>query len=302
MAKQVLIAGGTGLVGQQLSLLLEEKGYQVAHLSRTRNLDARFPAYAWDLKKETIDLEAIQKADYIINLAGAGIADKRWSAARKQVIISSRVKSAALLKKYIQAHRPNLNAYLSATAIGYYGERGDENLTEKSSAGTTGFLPESVKAWEKGIESVASTGIRTVGIRIGIVLSTEGGALAKMLLPAKLGANTYFGDGQQWYAWIHIQDVCRLFVHAMERQDIYGFYNGTAPHPERNKAFAKVLGEVLNRPWVLPAPAFALRLAMGEMADVVLTSAKVLPQRTLATGFTFKFEHLKVALEDLINK
>lgn len=296
---QVLIAGGTGLIGQRLSHMLQEAGYQVAHLSRKRNMKATFPAYAWDLKKATIETEAIEQADYIINLAGAGIADRRWSSSRKKLIISSRVESARLLKKSIEAHRPDLKAYISATAIGYYGERGEETLTEDSGAGKKGFLAESVKAWEGGIEEVATTGVRTVGIRIGIVLSTKGGALAKMLPPAKLGANTYFGDGQQWYAWVHIEDVCRLFMYALEQEEMKGFYNGTAPNPERNKDFARILGRVINSPILVPAPAFGLRLAMGEMADVILTSAKVLPERTLTTGFEFQFKNLEAALQDL---
>lgn len=297
---QVLIAGGTGLIGQRLSDLLQDKGYNVTHLSRTRKLDAAYPAYAWDLKKSTIEQSAIEEADYIINLAGAGIADARWTSKRKRQIIDSRVDSTQLLKNYIQLHRPDLKAYISASAIGYYGERGDEPLNEQSSAGSTGFLAESVKAWEGAIEEVATTGVRTVGIRVGIVLSMEGGALTKMVLPAKLGANTYFGSGQQWYAWVHIDDICQLFIHALENGNMQGFYNGTAPNPLRNRDFAKVLGRVLYRPLLVPAPAFGLRLAMGEMANVVLTSAKVLPERTLSTGFKFQFEHLESALRDLI--
>ena len=297
---QVLIAGGTGLIGQRLSELLQEKAYTVTHLSRRRNMDADFPAYAWDLKEGTIDQEAIEKADYIINLAGAGIADSRWTNARKRLIIDSRVDAAALLKKYIQNHRPNLKAYVSATAIGYYGERGDTLLTEEATAGDSGFLAESVRAWEKAIEGVAETGIRTLGIRVGLVLSLKGGALSKMVTPAKLGANTYFGAGKQWYAWVHIDDICRLFIHALETESMQGFYNGTAPNPVRNKDFAKTLGVVLHRPILIPAPAFGLRLAMGEMADVVLTSARVIPERTSKTGFQFKFPALEGALRDLL--
>ncbi len=297
---QVLIAGGTGMIGQYLSRMLQERGYTVAHLSRTENKEAAFPAYAWDLKQGTIDESAIQSADYIINLAGAGIADARWTATRKTALINSRVDSARLLKKSIQQHRPDLKAYISASAIGYYGERGEEILSEASVAGSSGFLAECVKAWEAAIEEVAETGIRTVGIRVGLVLSMEGGALPKMVTPAKLGANTYFGAGKQWYSWVHIEDICRLFIEAIENEAMQGFYNGTAPTPERNKDFARVLGQVLNRPLLLPAPVFGLRLAMGEMADVVLTSTKVLPERTTNTGFVFKFESLNRALGDLL--
>lgn len=297
----VLIGGGTGMIGQRLSELLNEKGYTVFHLSRKQNLSAKYPAYQWNVENGTIDEQAIQKADYIINLAGAGIADKPWTTARKKVITESRTKSTLLLKENVLKYQPNLKAYLSASAIGYYGDRGNEVLTEDSEHGQTGFLTESTLAWENAIQQIAQQGVRTVGLRIGLVLSTKGGALPKLLLPTKLGTGGYFDSGNQWYAWVHIDDVCRLFIHALENETMSGFYNATAPNPETNKDFTQKLGEALGKRLLLiPVPAFALRLGMGEMADTVLGSAKVMPKRTLTSGFEFQFPELIPALKDAI--
>ncbi len=297
----VLIGGGTGMIGQRLSELLSEKGYTVFHLSRKQNLKAQYPAYQWNVENGTIDEQAIQKADYIINLAGAGIADKPWTTARKKVITESRTKSTLLLKESVFKYQPNLKAYLSASAIGYYGDRGNEMLTEHSESGQTGFLTKSTLAWEDAIQEVAKLGVRTVGVRIGLVLSTKGGALPKLLLPTKLGTGGYFDSGSQWYAWVHIDDVCRLFIYALENETMSGFYNATAPHPETNKEFTQKLGEALGkRLLMIPAPAFALRLGMGEMADTVLGSARVMPEKTLASGFEFQFPELIPALKDIL--
>lgn len=298
----VLIAGGTGLIGMRLSELLQARGYEVYHLSRTRDLNATFPAYQWDLNKGTIDAEAIRTADYVINLAGAGIADKRWTPARKKLIIDSRVQSAALLLRAFeeQNHRPK--AYLSSAAIGYYGDRGSEWLDEEAAPGE-GFLAESCIAWEKAIREVAESGLRTVAFRIGLVLSTRGGAMEKMMLPINFAAATYFGDGSQYYSWIHIEDLCRMFIWALENEKAAGFYNGVAPAPVTNKEFTKTLGEAMDKPSVLvPAPAFALRLAMGEMADAVLSGARVSAQKIVEAGFEFRFTDLLEAMRDLIKR
>ena len=210
--KKILIAGGTGLLGTRLSFLLQEKGYQVLHLSRQQNLDATFPAYKWDLKEKYIDPSAMNQADVIINLAGAGVADARWTDARKKLIIDSRVDSASLLKSYISSGKTPAKTYLSASAIGYYGDRGNQLLKETDPPGDEGFLPKSVVAWENAINEVAGTGIRTVAFRIGIVLSTKGGALEKMLIPFNFFNGTYFGDGSMYYSWIHIDDMARMFI------------------------------------------------------------------------------------------
>lgn len=296
----VLIGGGTGLVGTRLSEILTDRGYTVIHLSRQANQEARFPAFEWDIKNQVIDLNAIRQADYIINLAGAGIAERPWTESRKQLIIDSRVETTRLLIKGLKEaeHRPK--AFLSSAAIGFYGNRGDELVDENSTPGT-GFLTESCLDWENAIEEVNTTGTRSVAVRIGIVLSTSGGALEKMLTPVKWGVSGYFGDGKQWYSWIHIDDLCALFIHFLEHDETQGFYNGVAPNPSRNKAFAQAIMRAHpKKQVVLPVPAFLLRAVMGEMADIVLYSTKANSAKTEASGFVFKYPNLPDALTQLL--
>ncbi|MCB0663885.1 MAG: TIGR01777 family oxidoreductase, partial [Saprospiraceae bacterium] len=256
--KTILIGGGTGLVGERLSEMLESKGYKVLHLSRSKNLEARFPAYQWDLKNGFVDPEAIAKADAVINLAGAGIADKPWTTSRKKVIIDSRVDSTLLLKTAFELAGKKPAAFISAAAIGYYGNRGEENLTEDKAPGNDGFLSESCVLWEEAVKKVAETSIRTVWFRIGIVLSTKGGALEKIMLPVKFHVGGYFGNGKQWYSWIHLDDLCQMFIHALENPQMEGVYNAVSPHPERNKEFTRLIGEALGKAALMvPGPEFA---------------------------------------------
>jgi len=296
----ILLAGGTGLIGSRLSRLLQQQGHKVSLLSRRASHSGPVPVYEWDPDRGVIDHEAVRRADVVINLAGAGIADARWTDARKREIIDSRVNSARLLLDSFRHTGHTPQCYLSSAAIGYYGDRRDTILGENAAPGR-GFLAESCVEWEKAVQEIASAGIRAVAFRIGIVLSTQGGALEKMLMPARLGAGTYFGDGSQWYSWIHIDDVCRLFLHAIEHPDMVGTYNAVAPNPTPNKAFAAALMQAMNRPQILiPAPAFALRFAMGEMADVVLNSSRVSSKKTEQTGFRFDFPELEPAILDLL--
>jgi uncharacterized protein len=299
----ILIAGGTGLVGKHLSQMLQSAGHTVLHLSRKQDLKAKYPAYAWDLAKKTIDQAAVDRADYIINLAGAGIADERWTPERKRLIISSRVDSTLLLKAAIERRPSPPKAYISASAIGFYGSRGDQLLTEADEAGTNSFLAESVSKWEQAVEKIAETGLRTVVIRIGVVLSTQGGALEKMLIPFNFFNATYFGHGQQWMSWVHIDDLCRMFIEAIDNERFSGIYNGVAPHPFRNKDLVCELKKAIGKPAImLPAPEIALRIAMGEMADVVFDSTRVSSKKIEATGFKFQFPELLPALKDLLRR
>lgn len=296
----VLIGGGTGLIGSRLSELLQIEGHTVLHLSRSKNLEAKYPAYEWDLHRQSIDMEAVEQADYIINLAGAGIADKPWTSDRKQIIIESRTKSNALLRKAALERSTPPKAYIASAAIGIYGDRGDTLLTEDSEPGQSGFLAESCLAWEAAIKDWIPTGIRTVGIRIGLVLANKGGALPKMKMSLPVGVAPYFGNGQAWYSWIHIDDVARLFIHALENEEMAGFYNGVAPHPVRNKTLVKAMVDAKNaKALLVPAPAFALRLGMGEMADAVLSSARVSADKTEATGFDFAYPKVEDAFQAL---
>lgn len=298
----VLIAGGSGLIGQRLSDILKQKGYEVLHLSRRRRQEASFPSYQWDVSQKAIEAEAVRRADYVVNLAGAGIADKPWTAARKKGIIDSRVGSTRLLLSSFHANKHLPRAYISAAAIGYYGDRGNELLEESSPPGS-GFLSESCAAWENAIAEVAASGIRTVALRTGVVLSSRGGALEKILLPFSFRLGAYFGDGSQWYSWIHIDDMCNMFVKAIEDEQMQGHYNGVAPNPVTNKELTEQVKRALNKPALLfPIPAFTLRLAMGEMADVILFSTKVSSRKIEQAGFSFQHPHLNEALADLLNR
>jgi uncharacterized protein len=300
--KNILIAGGTGLVGNRLSHILRGMGYTVFHLSRRENLNAEFPAYAWDVEKQTLDMRAIEKVDYIINLAGSGIAEKRWSNARKKDIIDSRVKSAQLLRNTLNTTNHTIKAYLSASAIGFYGNRGNDLLFENSEKGT-GFLTDSTVEWENAVKEVEKTGIRTVALRIGIVMSTKGGALQKMLISFLFRMGIYFGNGKQWYSWIHIDDLCRIFVWAIENDKAHGTYNAAAPSPLSNFDLTKAISTAKGGAYLLmPAPAFALRLAMGELADAVLFSTKTSTQKIENEGFKFQFPEAVAALKDLFQR
>ena len=298
--EKILIAGGSGLIGTRLSDMLSEGGYEVYHLSRRKKDDSKYKSFVWDIDAGMIEEEAITQADYIINLAGAGIADKPWTRARKKLIIDSRVEGTRLLKSYIEKLEVKPKAYISSTAIGYYGDRAEALLSEEAEPGE-GFLSESTMAWEKSISEVATLGVRTVGIRIGIVLSTRGGALEKMLLPLKFGLATYFGNGKQWYSWIHIDDIASIFHFAVKNENLNGFYNGVSPRPSRNKDLTAALQKASGKPSaLLPAPALALRLGLGEMADAVLYSTKVSANKIEEAGFQFKYPELVEALKDLL--
>jgi uncharacterized protein (TIGR01777 family) len=301
MPQKVLITGGTGLIGSRLTELLLEKGYEVAYLSRRKSEGTRVRAYLWDLEKGYMAEEAIREADCIIHLAGAGVADERWTTRRKQEILESRTRSSRLLYEGLQRTPNQVRTFLSASAIGIYGaDRGEELLTETASPGND-FLAGVTKAWEGAVQPVAGLSIRTVLLRIGIVLSDKGGALEKMAQPIRLGAGSPLGSGKQWVSWIHVDDLCRLFLFCLEHPEVQGPYNAVAPEPATNEVLTKQIAEVLGKPLFLPnVPAFALRLAVGEMAAAVLGSAKVSSQKITRAGFTHRFPALAPALQDLL--
>lgn len=303
MAKNVLITGGTGLIGSRLTELLLQGGHRVSLLSRKKEFIPDVTVYQWDIAKKNIELEAIEKADYIIHLAGAGVADGRWTDNRKREILESRTGSAGLLYESLKqtGHRPQ--AFISASAIGIYGaDRGDELLSEESSYGND-FLATVTKAWENSVQPIADLGIRTVKLRIGIVLSEKGGALAKLAAPIRLGAGTALGSGRQWMSWIHIDDLCRMFMYALENESLAGAYNAVGPHPDTNTDLTRAAADALDRPLILPnAPAFALKLLFGEMAVVVLGGVRVSNRKIAQAGFGYRFAGLPSAMADLLQQ
>ncbi len=303
MAKSVLITGGTGLLGRRLTELLLEKGYRVAYLSRSAHTYPGVSVYQWDITKGYVDPEAFNNMDYLVHLAGAGIADERWTDERKKIIISSRTESIELLARLMKEHRKIPEAFISSSAVGYYGaDTGETKNTETTPPGND-FLADVTVQWEAAAEAVHRLGVRTVKLRTGVVLSEDGGALPKIAAPARFGAGAPLGNGKQWMSWIHIDDMCRIYVEAIENKSWEGTYNGVANQPVTNAALTSLICKALNRPQLLPSvPKFALRLAFGEMADVVLGSCYVVNTRIQTTNFAYKFPDLEVALGNLLSQ
>lgn len=302
MSKNVLITGGTGMIGRRLTQILQEKGYEVSHLSRSRKNDQPVKTYVWDIQKQEIEPEALQKADYIIHLAGAGVADKRWTESRKKVILKSRTESTRLLHNTLSnLGDRRLKAFISASAIGIYGaDTGSAEIYETSPKGDD-FLSDVVKRWEAVVDDINKLNIRTVKLRIGVVLSMEGGALPRIVQPIKLGAGAPLGSGQQYTSWIHVEDLCRMFIYALEQQDIEGVYNAVAPRPVTNKQLTQSAAQTLHKPLFLPnVPGFAIRLAFGEMASIVLGGNKVSSKEIEQKGFKFQYPNIDNALKDLL--
>lgn len=302
MHKNVLITGGSGLLGTRLTSLLMQKGYQVSHLSRSTG-QGLLSTYQWNVNEGSIDSAALEDADFIIHLAGAGIADKRWSAKRKKEILESRTKSSALLYKALKETPNRVKAIVSASAIGYYGNGGpDETFEEKSGPGND-FLSGVVGQWENSVDQITSLGTRVVKLRIGILLSDMGGALPSIAMPIKWGVGSPLGSGQQIISWIHIDDVCNMFIKGIEDLSMQGAYNAVSPHPTTNEDLTRQIAKVLRKPlWVPHVPAFALKLILGEMAGLVLGGSKVSSIKIQNTGFEFLYTDLDKALRNLLQK
>lgn len=299
MAK-VLITGGSGLVGSHLSDLLHAKGHEVAHLSRRVTGEERYTTYAWDVKAGKLDLRALEQVDHLVHLAGAGVADQRWTPARKQEILDSRTKSTDLLLKTAQQSGVALQSVISASAIGYYGDTGQDWVTESAPAGSD-FLASVVQAWEEHVDALEELA-PVAKIRIGVVLSRNGGALQELAKPVKWWAGAPLGSGRQYVSWIHESDLARMFLFVLEK-GLQGTFNGVAPHPVTNAELTRVIANVLGKPLLLPnVPAFAMRALMGEMADIVLTGSQVSAESILKSGFTFEFNEVRHAVSNLLGK
>jgi uncharacterized protein len=302
MSKTVLITGGTGLIGKRLTTLLLKKGYQVSYLSRRKEAIPNVQVYRWDIPKGFIEEEALAKADYLIHLAGAGIADQRWTAARQQEIITSRTQSIELIARHLQGRPYKLKAFVSSSAIGFYGaDTGDVRLTEDARSGTD-FLAHVTRSWENASEIIHNVGVRTAKLRVGVVLSMEGGALPKIAQPIRWGVGSPLGSGKQWVSWIHIDDLCNMYIEALENDKWKGIYNAVAPSPVTNEELTRQIAKALKRPlWLPNVPSFALRMLFGQMADVILGSNYVSNQRiSQTTDFQYTFKSVEEALQDLL--
>jgi uncharacterized protein (TIGR01777 family) len=295
---KVAISGATGLIGTALRESLAADGIQIVALSRGAARAPQMETIQWDVENGRFDASGLEDTHAVVHLAGEPIA-QRWTDARKRAIRDSRVKSTRLLVEGLKSLSRRPKVLISGSAIGFYGDRGDETLVESSPAGT-GFLPETCQAWEHAAMEAMGLGIRTAVLRTGIVLSTKGGALKKMLLPFRLGAGGPVGNGRQWMSWIHIDDIVGAIRHALEKDEVMAAVNGVAPEPVTNAEFGRALGRALSRPAFLPAPAFALRIGFGEMSSILLEGQKVLPKKLLDTGYRFRFPDLAGALADIL--
>jgi uncharacterized protein len=300
---KILIAGGSGLIGSALTGELAGAGYEVVVLSRSPEDVGRLPdgarAVAWDGRTTAGWSGELEGARGVVNLAGAGIADKPWTDRRRRVLTASRIEPTTAIVRGIEAASDRPAVLLQGSAVGYYGARGDEELDEESGPGE-GFLARLSGAWEEASAPAEALGVRRVLLRTGVVLAREGGALPKMALPFKLFAGGPIGDGDQWVPWIHLRDEVRAIRFLMEHDGAAGPFDLTSPEPVTNRQLAHRLGKVLRRPSLLRAPAFAVRTVLGKMADTVLEGQRALPGRLAALGFTWEYPELDRALRDLL--
>lgn len=298
----ILITGGSGMIGTRLTGMLLDFGHEVRHLERSAR-KSPVKTYVWNVEKGEIDVQALQNVDVVIHLAGASIGEGRWSEKRKKEILDSRVQSTQLLHRTLWNISHQVKTFLCASAIGYYGaDCGDAVRTETDASGND-FLAEVTRQWEASASAIEALGIRVVLMRTGIVLSPNGGALAPMATQVRLGVGAPLGSGRQYMSWIHLDDHCAAFIHAMEHEGIRGAYNSVAPHPVTNATFTKALARVLGRPLLIPRiPAFAIRLVLGEMSVLVLGGCKVASGKLEMTGFVFRYGDVEEALRDVLKR
>lgn len=298
----VLISGGSGMLGRRLTELLLQKGYSVAHLSRKKRQQTQIKQYTWDPATGVIENGAIENANYVIHLAGEGIVDKKWTQERKNLIESSRVKTSQLLAAKIAELKVKPKAFISASAIGYYGFAEESKVFKEEDKAAEDFVGLTCLKWEEACQELIPI-LRVVWIRIGIVLAKEGGALPKLSLPVKLGIGSALGTGEQYVPWIHIDDVCRVFIHAIENTHMQGAYNAVAPDSCKQAVLIKEIGKALNRPIFMPhVPAILLKILLGSRADLVLRGNRIANDKLMRSGFTFNYPNLSMALRQLFQK
>jgi len=296
--QQYLITGATGFVGQALCRRLAESGVQITALTRNPARAARLLPPGTRCVATLGELAVDTTLDAVINLAGEAIAAARWSTARKALLEGSRIDLTRELVGWMGRATTAPRVFISASAVGFYGEQGDALVTETSTPHDE-YTHRLCAAWEAAAAEARAVGVRTAILRIGLVIGPDGGFMQRMLPLFKAGLGGPIGDGKQWMSWIHREDLLRLIETIIAREDLAGAFNATAPAPVRNREFAQTLGRVLHRPAVLPAPAVAFRLAFGEMSRLLLTGQRVLPQRAIEAGFEFRFAQLDAALRDV---
>jgi hypothetical protein len=298
---KVLISGGTGLVGRKLSALLLEKGYRVAILSRDPKPANGISEYYWDPGKGIMDPEAIKNTDFIVHLAGVKITGRRWTSRRKRMILKSRLDTANLLYKALIETGERPGAFISASAVGYYGTATTDRVFTEQDPASGDFLGATCVKWEKAADQFRSIGIRTVIIRAGVILAEKGTLLQQLHIPLRMGLVAAVGTGRQYVPWIHITDLCNIYIKAIGDTALQGAYNAVAPEHITNKTFVKTLAQAYHKSvWIPNVPAIFLKIAVGEMSKIALEGNRVSSQKIRLAGFNFKFPDLKSALKDLL--
>lgn len=299
--KKILIAGGSGLVGLRLTEMLLQKGYKVSHLSRKAGTKNGVEIFDWDVDALTVNANAFEGIDAIVNLAGAGIADKAWTTSRMNEIIDSRVNAAQTIFEFLKNNPNKVTNYIGASAIGYYGNLTKQNLTEDDEYPEIDFMTDCCKQWEAAHHQINTLNIRTTIFRIGIVLSTKGGALKEMLTPFKFFIGAYFGDGSMMTSWIHIDDLCEAIIYSIENKNTLGVYNAVAPNPVTNKELTKAISKIKTTLFLMPVPKFVLKIMLGKRHVIVFQSLHVSNKKLLQAGFKFRFQKAEAALKDLLS-
>jgi uncharacterized protein (TIGR01777 family) len=297
----ILITGASGLIGFHLTKLLMQQGHVVAHLGRKKTGDSEVKQFTWDPLNGTIEEGAVAWAEAIIHLAGASVSEGRWTEKRKKEIIDSRVKGAQVLAKAILKEKTKAKTFISAAALGWYGIITSEKIFTENDLPANDFFGTCCLKWENAADLLEEVGLRTVKLRIGVVLAKEGGALPQLAAPVRWFVGSPLGSGKQWMPWIHIDDLCAMFVKALEDESMSGSYNAVASQHVTNKEFVKSIGKVLHRPvFFPPVPKFALKLFLGEMSGIVTEGSRASNEKILKTGFSFKYNQLMPALENLL--
>ena len=302
---RVLLTGGMGLIGQRLCRILEDRGYEVAILSRRRGnvLQGNGTAtrvHYWNPDRQEIDEDLVNNCDFIIHLAGANIGGKRWTRRRKQQILESRVGPVDLIHRKLSLRDSRLKAFISSSAVGYYGARTTGDICRETDPPASDFLGETCRKWEQAADRFSGSGIRTVKIRTGVVLANNGGALKRMDWLFRLGLGSAIGSGMQYMPWIHIDDLCQIYILAMEQEGMHGAYNAVAPEQVTNRIFSKELAKALRKPFWFPRiPAIFMRLLFGEMSVILLTGSRVSSEKITEAGHVFLYPRLVDALREI---
>ncbi|TRX23040.1 TIGR01777 family protein [Flavobacterium franklandianum] len=304
MKKNVLITGGTGFIGKYLTRLLILNNFSVSIFSRSiKHNTADISYFRWDIANHFIEEEAVLKADYIIHLAGEGIADQRWTAKRKESIVQSREKSIQLIYDVLKKHNKKLEAFVSASGVGIYGAVNGSEICTENTLAVNDFLGSTCQKWEAAADTIASLGIRTVKIRTGLVLGKDEGFLKKLAPIFKYRLGSALGSGKQYMPWIHIDDLCSIYLEAIKNNEMSGAYNAAINDNTNNEIFSITLAKCYGYSlWLPKVPAFLIQMVLGEMALIILAGRRVSSEKIEKTGFQFQFNNLELALEDCIGK